>query len=112
MMNQRMPALCEKSSALLEWGEPQDMRLAPRDGRQIMLLLSNGWMMVARYPEDAGRELPENRWNVWWRVTGHSDVIDPPTIEGKPTGLWPVGWWNMPDSDWAWETAMRLRGED
>lgn len=106
-----MHANSRKNTALLEWGDPRDMALAPRDGRQIMLLLSNGWMVLARYPSDVAKLPADERWNVWWRVTGISDVIDPPTIKGKPTGLHPVGWWNTPDEDWAWETAQHLRGD-
>ena len=101
----------EKTSALLEWGEPRDMLLAPRDGRQIMLLLSNGWMVLARYPTEYGKLPASDRWNVWWRTSGIGDVIDPMTIKDKPSGIWPVGWWNIPTENKAWEIAERLRDQ-
>jgi hypothetical protein len=94
---------------LVEWGEPRDMRLAPRDGRQIILLLSNGWVGIAQYPEYAGCLHPRDRWNIWWRISGISDVIDPTTIKTKPTGLYPLGWWIVPNQEWLYETAERLK---
>jgi hypothetical protein len=76
-----------------------------------MLLLSNGWLALARYPRTETDKPASDRYNVWWQLTGQGDVIDASTFKGQPTGLYPVGWWNVPDQDWAWETAQRLRPE-
>ena len=96
---------------MLEWGDPRDMALAPKDGRQILLLLSNGWLVLARYPKDEGEKPASERWNVWWRVTGGTDILDPATVKNSSDGLRAVGWWNVPNEDWCWETAQRLRGD-
>lgn len=94
---------------MLDWHEPRDMVLAPRDGRQILLLLSNGWLTLASYPEEDGRLPAADRWNVWWQCQLNVNVLDEATSRNPYTGIRAVGWWNVPDRQWCWETATNLR---
>ena len=88
------------------------MNLAPRDGRRVLLLLSNGWLVLGWYPQ----RLYDNKdlRYVRWHTNSNVEPADPETFPGKElweVGMYPLGWWPLPESEWCWKYALANRAE-